>query len=343
VTNPDKFPCPRFVIIGPTGAGKSSLANVLIGRDKEFQNPVETEKCFTVGAFAKDHKDGVTQETCYEIGSWLGRGQHQITVVDTPGFGVELEEEEETISGLVDFLKNDLKFVHAFVLTFKETDKRITAEFKLMVRLLSGIFGDQFWENSIIEATHWSYHDVERAKRTLHNESTWTDNINTLFEKMSTRKMKSVFIDTYYDVGNTSIEIEEFEKNTKTLFEFSVDKDPFPCKDIKQVKHEWRVDQEKLANMTALNKILQSERNRLAEEIKRIEDEKRKPNSPDPEPSIQTSSTSSILLTLVLVIVAFGLGVLGSVWYRSFFNKEVEVDEEEPGDMDLVKLEKIQK
>ena len=126
--------------------------------------------------------------------------------MDTPGFGVELEEEEDTISGLVDFLKNELKFVHAFVLSFKETDKRITAEFRLMVRLLSGIFGDQFWDNAIIEATHWSYHEVAQAKRTLHNESTWTDHINSMFSGITSRKMKSVFIDTYFDVGNTTRE-----------------------------------------------------------------------------------------------------------------------------------------
>ena len=66
------------MIIGPTGAGKSSLANVLIGRDKEFQNQKENQKCFTVGAFAKDSKDGVTQETCHETGSGLGRGEQQV-------------------------------------------------------------------------------------------------------------------------------------------------------------------------------------------------------------------------------------------------------------------------
>ena len=120
-------------------------------------------------------------------------------MVDTPGFGVELDEEEEIISGLVDFLKDELKFVHAFVLTFKETDKRITAELRLIVRLLSGIFGDQFWENLLIEVTHWSYQESNRAKRTQYNESTWTDNINHLFEGIAPKKMRSVFIDTYYD------------------------------------------------------------------------------------------------------------------------------------------------
>eukprot|EP00092_Neocalanus_flemingeri_P009883 GFUD01010652.1.p1 GENE.GFUD01010652.1~~GFUD01010652.1.p1 ORF type:complete len:363 (+),score=84.37 GFUD01010652.1:106-1194(+) len=331
VTNPEKFPCPRFVIIGPTGAGKSSLANVLIGRDKEFQNPDESEKCFTVGAFAENSKDGVTQETCHETGSWLGRGEQQVTVVDTPGFGVELEEEEETIAGLVNFLKNELKFVHAFVLSFKETDKRITAEFRLMVRLLSGIFGDQFWDNAIIEATHWSYDKVARAKRTLHNESTWTAHINSVFQGMASREMGSVFIDTYYDVGNTSREREEFEKNSNALLEFAMEKDPFPCKDIKQIKHEWRKAMEDLENITAVNQ-------ELNERIDRIEE--RNSNGVGIEPSAKTSSMSNIIVTVILTILAFVFGVLGSYWYKSFFDKvDVEEDSE---DLDECKLQTVQ-
>ena len=71
------------MILGQTGAGKSSLANVLLGRDKDFKNPAEHKKCFTVGAFAQDNKDGVTQETCQQTGSWLGRELEQVGPVVT--------------------------------------------------------------------------------------------------------------------------------------------------------------------------------------------------------------------------------------------------------------------
>ena len=102
-----------------------------------------------------------------------------------------------------------------------------------------------------------------------------------------------------------------------------MEKDPLHCKDIKQVKHEWRTAMEELANMTSLNKILEEERNSLTVKINRIENEKRKSQKPEIEPSIETSSMSSILVTVILTFLAFAFGVLGSFWYKSFFDKQV--------------------
>ena len=39
---------------------------------------------------------GVTREVCAHAGHWLGDGM-EVTVVDTPGFGNSLEEEEASI------------------------------------------------------------------------------------------------------------------------------------------------------------------------------------------------------------------------------------------------------
>ena len=40
-------------------------------------------------------------------------------MVDTPGFGEELEKEEETVDLIVNFLRNDMQFVNTFILAFK--------------------------------------------------------------------------------------------------------------------------------------------------------------------------------------------------------------------------------
>ena len=67
VPNEDEFPSPRIVILGSRGVGKSSLANVLIGRDKNYEDPKGPE-CFTV----RSGTDPVTTSTCAKTGNYLG-------------------------------------------------------------------------------------------------------------------------------------------------------------------------------------------------------------------------------------------------------------------------------
>ena len=174
-----RYPCPRFVILGPTGSGKSSLGNILLGRDKEWQNP-EDEKCFTVGAFSDSDSGGVTREVCAHVGDWLGRAGEMITVVDTPGFGNSLEEEEENIEKLVDFLKDDLQYVNVFILTFKESDRRLTRGLQSMMKLLGRMFGGNLWNYAILSATHWGYDERHREIRNAsgYGEKEWTDGLN---------------------------------------------------------------------------------------------------------------------------------------------------------------------
>ena len=220
-----KYPCPRFVILGPTGSGKSSLANVLLGRDKEWKNPNQ-EECFTVGAFSRsDSGDGgVTREVCAHTGSWLGEGV-DITVVDTPGFGNTLEEEEESIEELVDFLKDDLSFVNVFIITFKESDKRVTRGLRSMMKLLGRMFGQQMWSYSILSATHWSYGRRHTAVRNIsgYGEEDWTEQVNKLLRDHPVQ-LQAVFIDTFYDVDNSSVAKQKFKENTNKLLQFALEK-----------------------------------------------------------------------------------------------------------------------
>ena len=53
-------------------------------------------------------------------------------------------------TGLVNILKDEIKFIHAFVIAFKQTDNRMTASLRSMIGLFQKMFGDQFWKNAIL-------------------------------------------------------------------------------------------------------------------------------------------------------------------------------------------------
>ena len=99
--------------------GKSSLANVLLGRDKNYKGEEFNNGCFHVST----GMDSITKETCADQGFWMGDTTLQrFTVIDTPGFGDQLVEEEKTIENLVTTLRDEIKYVHVFIIAFKQTD-----------------------------------------------------------------------------------------------------------------------------------------------------------------------------------------------------------------------------
>ena len=68
----EEYPDPRILIVGPTGSGKSSLAEALLGCDPTDGSDVcMFEVC--------NGLDSCTKNTTAGIGAWLGTGQ-QFTV-----------------------------------------------------------------------------------------------------------------------------------------------------------------------------------------------------------------------------------------------------------------------
>lgn len=127
----------------------------------------------------------MTTSTCAEVGNFLGNGLHQkrapgffsvildflsisgslVTIIDTPGFGDDLVNEEKTIDELVDVLKNQVKFVHVFVIAFNGESPRMTFSLKSMIRLFEKMFGNLFWQNSLFEVTRWHFDPRSQKNR----------------------------------------------------------------------------------------------------------------------------------------------------------------------------------
>ncbi len=71
------LPLPHIIIVGATGVGKSSLANVFIGED-----PTCDDCTFPVCSGA----DTCTTETSYAVKPWLGLGQVSVFICSIPAF-----------------------------------------------------------------------------------------------------------------------------------------------------------------------------------------------------------------------------------------------------------------
>merc|ERR1719228_1489181 len=250
-TNEDRYPSPRVVILGATGGGKSSLANVLLGRDKNYQGSGFQNGCFRVSTGL----DSITKATCADQGYWLGDvDQQRFTVIDTPGFGDRLVEEEKTIESLVTTLRDEIKYVHVFIIAFKQTDNRMTNSLRSMISLFEKMFGNKFWDNAILEATHWNHgRDAERIRMASEPPLTqkfWTDEFNRILRKEYSLKkdLQSTFIDTYYH-HQSEKEEEIFQNNSKSLLEFALSREPFQCKDIEIALTEIRQLQKNLESL----------------------------------------------------------------------------------------------
>jgi len=188
ITNKDVIQGKRILILGESGIGKSSLANVLFGRHHQYNGKGHLNGCFEVGWGGKNDGKGVTRATCYDTQHWLGNiSKQKVTIIDTPGFGEDAANEKDTIDGIFFKAKKEIKFIHAFVLVIKRDATRFNKSMKDMLKIFEAMFGEDVWKNTILEFTFCSFNPVlhdKQLKNMNDNEESLARKWNQkLFEK----------------------------------------------------------------------------------------------------------------------------------------------------------------
>merc|ERR1711892_20660 len=242
------LPAPRLVIIGQTGAGKSTLANVLLG---------EAPNCKNCTFAVCDSHNSCTKHTSYAVGNWLGVGP-QFTVVDTPGFADSDDEDTELIDEMMGTLHTVIKGANALVLLLNGEDERFNSSFQQMLREMQALFGEEFWLNTIIGVSHWAYdsHSVTSRNRTGDTEEKYMADMNAMLkEKFHIEdELMGVFIDSFakYEPDDQDQQ-DAFERETSKLWNFTRSKETFAFRTINDVLNE---NQALKAELTWLNDVI---------------------------------------------------------------------------------------
>merc|ERR550534_1395455 len=91
--------------------------------------------------------DSCTTETTAGTGNWLGDEFGDLfTVVDTPGFGDSEGNDNEYIEEMMDVLSNELGYTNTILLVIEGSKPRFDNSLYAMLRQMSSIFGETWWE-----------------------------------------------------------------------------------------------------------------------------------------------------------------------------------------------------
>ncbi|XP_075258497.1 uncharacterized protein LOC142350531 [Convolutriloba macropyga] len=193
----------KILVIGKTGAGKSTLCNAIIGE------PLNS-KVFPTSAAAEMQTTAVQFANAF-FGVNRGRG---VSVIDTVGFDGPNDNEKESraLSDLMIKLQEKCDHINLFVIVVNGQQPRLEGTLETMLHIFEQVFGDKFWQNALIVFTRLPMDDRSKKMRTDHNEQTdeklaqlYIDQIRKVCPK-APKKLPFLLIDTNRVSSNESEE-----------------------------------------------------------------------------------------------------------------------------------------
>eukprot|EP00347_Sterkiella_histriomuscorum_P019669 403340739 len=258
-------------MIGVTGHGKSSTANTIAGHSNKFK----------VSASIKSE----TSETKGIVTNWFGDSRETpLILIDTPGLGDSEGRDTEHIANMVSGLKQ-IGFVHTFLVVINSEEPRFSEMIKNTLILFEQMFGNHFYKNILLCFTKFS-HD----KRTLRQREKGLKQTQKQIMTQYTERFQKTF---NYDLGSNQFvfidnldyssqndqkdqetqydEIEQikFIESQQMIMDFTITREPFICRDIKEVRSynenlKQQIEEQKIQHELEMIR-LQEEQNQLIE------------------------------------------------------------------------------
>ena len=77
--------------------------------------------------------------------------------MDTPGFGDSDAEDNELIEEMMEVLDGTLEYSHTILLVFDGQTARFTSGLQNMLRQMSSLLGEAWWDFMVIGVSKWKY------------------------------------------------------------------------------------------------------------------------------------------------------------------------------------------
>merc|ERR1719341_3244151 len=301
-----ELPNPRMIIVGPTGAGKSSLANAFLGCD-----PRAPDGTCLFGVC--NGMDSCTKETTYGYGPWLGTTPHDFTVVDTPGFGDSDGEDEQLIEEMMGVLSNTISKADTIVLLLNGvSSQRFTDSLVTMIKRMTVMFGQQWWDYLVIGVSFWSYSEEAIAGRECSpnypddckDEDWFTREVNKqMQEKFGvTKNFTCLFLDSWSQTADNigdEVQQQHWHLETGKLWNITINREEkFLFKTIDDILEENAEQRKEIKwlndvitnNISQLNNLIQVLNNTQISHGENIKD-----NAQGIETNIQNIDTNSMV------------------------------------------------